>query len=109
AAAEAADDAALLERLPTAKEIAARMLRRSIGSVIADICLDFGITPSHPLWQELRQAAARNGGRFTRLIRITQWRVLNASRRFPQVFREPVLALTAVGRPPDARRSKTPT
>ncbi|HEY1933563.1 MAG TPA: hypothetical protein VGG99_16240, partial [Acetobacteraceae bacterium] len=48
------------------------------------------------------QAAARNGGRFTRLIRITQWRVLNASRRFPQVFREPVLALSAAGRPPGA-------
>jgi hypothetical protein len=31
--------------VPTAKEIAARMLRRSIGTVIADICLDFGITP----------------------------------------------------------------
>jgi hypothetical protein len=102
AASEAADDAALLKRLPTAKEIAARMLRRSIGTVIAEICLDLGITPSHPLWQKLRLAATCNGGRFTRLIRITTWRVLNASRRFPHVFREPALALTAAGRPPDA-------
>ena len=40
--------------LPTPEQIAAEVRRRPIGAVIADICRDLGIMPSHPLWRELR-------------------------------------------------------
>ena len=39
-----------LAHLPTAEQIAAEVRRRPIGAVIADICRDLGILPSHPLW-----------------------------------------------------------
>jgi hypothetical protein len=42
-----------LAALPTAEEIAAECRRRPVGAVIADICRDLGIGPSHKLWQEL--------------------------------------------------------
>ena len=43
-----------LAHLPTAEQIAAEVRRRPIGAVIADICRDLGIMPSHPLWRELQ-------------------------------------------------------
>jgi hypothetical protein len=92
---EAADDAVLLPRVPTAKEIAARMLRRSIGTVIADICLDFGITPAHPLWREVLLAVKYNGGRFTRLVRTVEWRLRHGSQRFAQAVREQARVIEA--------------
>jgi hypothetical protein len=36
--------------------------------VIADICRDLGITPSHKLWRTLQSAIIRHGGNYTRLI-----------------------------------------
>src|SRR5581483_8778906 len=42
--------------LPTPAQIAAEVRRRPIGAVIADICRDLGIMPSHPLWPELQLA-----------------------------------------------------
>ena len=37
-----------LARLPTAEQIAADVRRRPIGAVLADICRDLGVLPSHP-------------------------------------------------------------
>ena len=65
----AEDDAALLARLPTPEEIAARVRRRPIGVVITDICNDLGIVTSHKLWRELHEAVLLNGGSLLRLVR----------------------------------------
>jgi hypothetical protein len=54
--------------LPTPEQIAADVRRRPIGAVIADICRDLGITPSHKLWRTLQNAIIRYGGNYTRLI-----------------------------------------
>ncbi len=58
----AADDSALLAGLPTAEDIARRMRRQSIGAVLADLCLDFGIDTKHPLWRDLQIAIIDHGG-----------------------------------------------
>ncbi len=50
---EADDNAALLARLPTDREIAIMARRRPIGIVLGDICADLGIGPGHPQWQDL--------------------------------------------------------
>ncbi len=55
-------------RMPTPEKIAAQIRRRPAGAVLADICLDLGIAPSHPLWQELRSVINENGGNFTGLL-----------------------------------------
>ena len=55
--------------LPTAEQIAAEVRRRPIGAVIADICRDLGILPSHPLWRELSGVIIRNGGSLARLMK----------------------------------------
>jgi hypothetical protein len=39
--------------MPTAEQIAAEVRRRPIGAVIADICRDLRILPSHPLWRDI--------------------------------------------------------
>lgn len=62
------DDIILMQRLPTAQEIAARVLHRPIGKVLADICVDLGILPRHPLWQELRAAIEEHGGSVRRVL-----------------------------------------
>ncbi len=58
-----------LARLPTAEQIAAEVRRRPIGAVIADICRDLGILPSHPLWREVQRATLEYGGSLARLLR----------------------------------------
>jgi hypothetical protein len=55
-------------RLPTPEEIAAEIRRRPFGAVIADICRDFGIVPTNPLWLELSRTIVANGGSFIRLF-----------------------------------------
>ena len=55
-------------RLPTPEQIAAEVRRRPIGAVIADICRDLGITPSHPLWRELQLLIISYGGNLARLV-----------------------------------------
>jgi hypothetical protein len=57
-----------LAHLPTAEQIAAEIRRRPIGAVIADICRDLGILPSHPLWHDVRLAMIRHGGSYVRLV-----------------------------------------
>jgi hypothetical protein len=58
-----------LARLPTPEDIAAEVRRRPIGAVIADICRDLGIVPSHPLWRELPLAIIANGGNLATLVK----------------------------------------
>jgi hypothetical protein len=58
-----------LAHLPTPEQIAAEVRRRPIGAVIADICRDLGITPSHPLWRELQLVIIRHGGSLARLVK----------------------------------------
>ncbi len=53
--------------LPTPEQIAAAVRRQPIGAVIADICRDFGITASHPLWRDVRRAIIKHGGSLARL------------------------------------------
>src|SRR5271166_6004518 len=65
-----------LALLPTPEQIAAEVRRRPIGAVIADICRDLGIMPSHPLWQELSVAIIWHGGSFPRLFKDIFDRVL---------------------------------
>jgi hypothetical protein len=57
-----------LSQLPTEQQIAADR-RRSIGAVIADICRDLAIRPSHPLWREIQSAINRHGGSYVRLLK----------------------------------------
>ena len=53
----------------TPEQIAAAVRRRPIGAVIADICRDLGILPSHPLWPELSKAVVRHGGSLVTLLK----------------------------------------
>jgi hypothetical protein len=70
ATAPAADGAnARLIHLPTPEQIAAKVRRQPIGAVIADICRDLGIMPSHPLWRELQIAIIRECGNFAGLVK----------------------------------------
>ena len=69
AAAPAAGEAdARLIHLPTPEQIAAKVRRQPIGAVIADICRDLGILPSHKLWRELQHAIIREGGSYANLV-----------------------------------------
>ncbi len=61
-----ADD--LLAHLPTPEQFAAEVRRRPVGAVIADICRDLGILPSHPLWRELQHAIIRYDGSLANLV-----------------------------------------
>jgi hypothetical protein len=70
--------------LPTPEQIAAEVRRRPMGAVIADICRDLGITPSHPLWRELRLAIIRFGGSLAPLVRgICEWAVQRTTSGWP--------------------------
>ncbi len=57
-----------LAKLPTPDQIAAKVRRQPIGAVLADICRDLGIAPSHPLWSELHLAINEYGGSYIRLV-----------------------------------------
>jgi hypothetical protein len=65
-----------LALLPTPAQIAAEVRRRPIGAVIADICRDLGIMPSHPLWRDLRLVIIRHGGSVAALFKDICERVL---------------------------------
>jgi hypothetical protein len=65
--------------VPTAEEIAAAVRHRPAAAVIADICRDLGILPTHPLWQHVMMVLAEHEGtcvKFTRHVvqRISTWR-----------------------------------
>jgi hypothetical protein len=57
-----------LARLPTSEEIAEQVRHQPIGAVLADICRDLGIMPSHPLWGELHLAINDYDGNYIRLV-----------------------------------------
>jgi hypothetical protein len=79
AAAPAADEAdPRIARLPTPEQIAAEVRRRPIGAVIADICRDLGIMPSHPLWREVQVVVMRHGGNLARLTMDVIGRAIDA-------------------------------
>jgi hypothetical protein len=59
----------ILSQMPTEEQIAAAARRRPIGAVIADICRDLAIRPSHPLWREIQKAINRHGGSYVRLLK----------------------------------------
>lgn len=62
------DSAGSLASLPTAEEIAELIRRQPIGRVIADICRDLGIDPSHELWRPLQLAIVTHGGSLVRYM-----------------------------------------
>jgi hypothetical protein len=60
---------------PTDEEIAAAIRHRSAGAVIAEICQDLGLVPSHPLWREVMDVVTEFGGNFATLFKRTMHRV----------------------------------
>lgn len=58
-----------LAHMPTEEQIAAEVRRRPIGAVIADICRDLRILPSHPLWRDIQNAINNHGGSYIRLLK----------------------------------------
>jgi hypothetical protein len=82
--------------MPTPEQIAAEVRRRPIGVVIADICRDLGIMPSHPLWRELDILIIEYGGSLAALVQD----VLN------RVF--PIPATAPAGSPAPPSRSPAP-
>jgi hypothetical protein len=57
-----------LPDMPTAEEIAAALRDRPVGEVIAEICHDLGIVPSHPLWGEIMLVVTEFGGNFMKFM-----------------------------------------
>ena len=47
-----------LVHLPTPEQIAAKVRRQPIGAVVADICRDLGILPSHPCGGNCRSSSS---------------------------------------------------
>ena len=47
---------------PSREKLAAELRRRPIAAVLMDICRDLGITPHHPLWDEMSRVIAAHGG-----------------------------------------------
>jgi hypothetical protein len=78
-----------LSALPTIEQIEAELRRRPIGAVLSDICRDFGITPTHPLWGEVSGLITEYGGTiahaFTALCRQLRQGFID---RHPAVARE---------------------
>jgi hypothetical protein len=88
-----------LARLPTSEEIAEEVRQRPIGAVLADICRDLGIVPSHPLWLELMVLVPEHGGNFPALFEDIWDRVLPQTGRHPPGASPPSLAPAATGPP----------
>lgn len=63
--------ASQLPEIPTAEDIAEAVRHGSVGAVIADICRDFGIIQSHPLWGEIMMAVTEFGGNYVKLVKDT--------------------------------------
>ena len=64
-----------LARLPSAEEIARMLRNRSIGAIIADLCLELGIREGTPEFQglDLFLVMLQNGGNPSRLF-VAQWK-----------------------------------
>ena len=88
-----------LARLPTSEEIAEQVRHQPIGAVLADICRDLGIVPSHPLWLELMVLVPEHGGNFPALFEDIWDRVLPLPGIGPPGASPPSLAPAATGPP----------
>jgi hypothetical protein len=97
------DTEALLASLPTVDQLAARIRSQPIGSVLADICRDLGITRGHPLWSELHAAITMYGGNPVRLF--MDW--LNRAYPIAHIMAR-LKAERAVPRPPAQVRDPPP-
>jgi hypothetical protein len=53
--------------VPTAAQLAVELRRHPAGVVLAGICRDLGITPHHPLWDEVSRAIVACGGSIAEL------------------------------------------
>jgi hypothetical protein len=69
-----------LPDLPTAEEIAAALRHRPAAAVIADICRDLGIVPSHPLWREVMAVLSGHGGNFVKFFKDVMGRLFTGLR-----------------------------
>ena len=85
---DARDNAALLDGLPTDREIAEMVRGRPIGAVLVDICADLGIGMDHPLWQELRWIIIDHNGTLERVLQRTFQRI-NDARLETEKFQAP--------------------
>jgi hypothetical protein len=101
-----------LALLPTSEQIAAEVRRRPVGAVIADICRDLGIMPSHKLWQDLCLVIIQHRGDLVALYKDIRDRVMPypapawsnappaaASAPFAPAPCVPMLAASATGPP----------
>ena len=61
--------------VPTMAQLASELRRHPVGVVLAGICRDLGITPYHPLWDEVCHAVAAYGGSIAELAQDedTEW------------------------------------
>ena len=62
------DDAALPDDLPTAEEIAERVRKQPVASVIEDICRDLRIDASDPLFREVMEVFGYTCARTMRVL-----------------------------------------
>jgi len=53
--------------VPTEAQLAVELRRHPVGVVLAGICRDLGITPHHPLWEEVSRAIVACGGSIAEL------------------------------------------
>jgi hypothetical protein len=65
-----------LPDMPTAEEIAAAVRHRPAAAVIADICRDLGILPTHPLWQEVMTVLQGHIGTFMKFTKAVERRII---------------------------------
>jgi hypothetical protein len=90
----------LAAQLPTVRAIAEQLRHRPVGAVLAEICLDLGIQPSHPMWQELFWAMLDNGGNPAALFKaIRERRSFSPDDTFntPPAWPKPYLPFVAPG------------
>jgi hypothetical protein len=91
-----------LAQLPTPAQIADAVRRRPVGAVIADICRDLGVTPTHPLWPEVQLAITLHGGNLATLVMDTieqSFRPLIENWPQPSPPCTPIPAVAATGPP----------
>ena len=81
---DAEDNAALLARVPTDREIAEMVRGRPIGAVLNDICADLGIGVDHPLWQELRWVIIEYDGQPETVMMRSFQRIFDAHREMAE-------------------------
>jgi len=53
--------------VPTIAQLTAELRRHPVGVVLAGICRDLGITPHHPLWEDVSRAIVACGGSIAEL------------------------------------------